>query len=465
MKIVSIPQDFNEFRSLSRTLLAQEISPTQLDFRANNELRLLSASGYRMDSQINQASTLRISPKKMRWLQNIAMFRSDDVWHLLYRLLWKIRSNAKILDNPADPDVIEGERRAKQVSRDIHKMHAFVRFNKMTIEDEEHFFAWHKPQHKIVRAGAIFFKRRFGSMRWSILSPDESVHWDLENLRFTEGVATQPTFSDSVEAHWLTYYRSIFNPARIKIKAMKKEMPVRYWESMPETRIITQLLKEAPARIEQMRLAAQPRAIVPQSKSLSELEAPCRECKSCPIACLGGKAVFGEGDEGARVMLVGEQPGDEEDLVGRPFVGPAGKILNQILQNCNLDRSKLYITNAVKHFKWEPRGKRRLHQRPNGSEILACRPWLLAELETVKPEAIVCLGATAAQSVLGIKIGVSESLEKVFRGPNGIKVFVTYHPSAILRSITQEKKDEISTAISGSLVRVMRMELALKSEN
>ena len=223
---------------------------------------------------------------------------------------------------------------------------------------------------------------------------------------------------------------------------------MRYWESMPETRIISELLAEAPARVEQMRLMAQPRATVPPHETLTELKASCRDCSACPISCSGGKAVFGEGPATARIMLVGEQSGDEEDLSGRPFIGPAGQLLNEVLESCEIDRAKLYVTNAVKHFKWEPRGKRRLHQRPNGSEILACKPWLLAELESIKPSVIVCFGSTAAQSVLGIKISLTDSLGKVFRGPNNVEVFVTYHPSAALRVPSADKRDEIVSAIA-----------------
>lgn len=454
MKNISPPKDFSEFREMSRSLIAEEIPPTEIDFCVSSDsfIKIQKYQPQLVSSPFS--SPIKVSKKQLYWMKNISMFRSDDTWNLLYRLLWKIRGNQRILENPADPDVIEAERRAKQVSRDIHKMHAFVRFKKIDVDKREYFIAWHKPQHKTLRAGAVFFKHRFGAMRWSILTPDESAHWNLETLSFTPGVETQPTFSDSVESDWLTYYESIFNPARIKVKAMKKEMPVRYWESMPETKIISRLLAEAPSRVDQMKVTAQPKVSVPLHECLSDLKAFCCECKSCPIACLGGKAVFGEGPENAHVVLVGEQPGDEEDTSGKPFVGPAGELLNRVLHSCQIDRSNLYITNAVKHFKWISRGKHRLHQRPNGSEILACKPWLNAELELIKPNFIICLGATAAQSVLGIKIGITESLEKIFSGPNNAKVLVTYHPSAALRASSDEKREEILAAIRYSLLRI-----------
>ncbi len=452
MKVLPLPEDFNDFRITARSLLNEGAPPSLVDFRAED------SSIFKVHKQPlpSPPLSLKITKERLRWLQNIAMFRSDDSWNLLYRLLWKVMGNYMILENPADPDVIEAERRAKQVSRDIHKMHAFVRFNKMEVEGNEYFVAWHRPQHKILKAGSSFFKHRFGAMRWSILTPDESAHWDLKNLNFGPGVSNQPDFSDPVVSDWLTYYESIFNPARIKIKAMKKEMPVKYWESMPETRIISRLLAEAPERVEKMKKAAQPRADIPPYRSLTELSAHCQACKACPIACLGGKAVFGEGSETARIVLVGEQPGDTEDTLGRPFLGPAGELLQNLLNECNIRRSDLYITNAVKHFKWTARDKRRLHQKPDGSDILACKPWLTAELGLIKPEFIVCLGATAAQSVLGIKISIADALEEMYSGPNNAKVFVTYHPAAALRA-PEQKKSEIITDIRKTLMQAIQL--------
>lgn len=199
MKVISPPKDFADFRSVSRSLIEEEIPPAQINFRADNDL--FREPWLPSQPPSPPSSPLKVSKNRLRWMQTISMFRSEDTWHLLYRLLWKIRANPRILENPADPDVIEAERRAKQVSRDIHKMHAFVRFNKVDTPEGEYFVAWHKPQHRILRAGAVFFKNRFGSMRWSILTPDESAHWDLQTLRFSSGVESPPAFSDSVESH------------------------------------------------------------------------------------------------------------------------------------------------------------------------------------------------------------------------------------------------------------------------
>jgi uracil-DNA glycosylase len=163
-------------------------------------------------------------------------------------------------------------------------------------------------------------------------------------------------------------------------------------------------------------------------------QAELNACRYCDLWRAATQAVAGQGPGTAPLMLVGEQPGDEEDLQGRPFVGPAGRLLRQILAEVAIDPEQLYVTNAVKHFKWEPRGKRRLHRRPNAAEVRACNPWLLREIELVQPRVIVALGATAASAVLGADLAVSDARNDLFRHPLGAAVVVTYHPAAILRS-------------------------------
>ncbi len=172
--------------------------------------------------------------------------------------------------------------------------------------------------------------------------------------------------------------------------------------------------------------------------ALSKLKADAADCKACDLWKTGTQTVFGEGKPTSTVMFIGEQPGDKEDLAGRPFVGPAGALLDKALGEAGIDRSKVYVTNVVKHFKWEPRGKRRIHKKPNGVEINACRPWLDAEIRVVKPQAIVCLGSTAAQAVIGPKFRVSVQRGEFVKSPLAPLVTATVHPSSILRAPTDE---------------------------
>jgi uracil-DNA glycosylase len=167
--------------------------------------------------------------------------------------------------------------------------------------------------------------------------------------------------------------------------------------------------------------------------NLDEVRAAARACRNCDLWERATQTVFGEGPVTARVILVGEQPGDYEDVKGRPFVGPAGKLLDEALAQAKLDRSLTYVTNAVKHFKWEPLGKRRLHKKPNAKEVAACQPWLLTEIKLIKPEVLVCLGATAAGSLFGSKVKVSTHRSQLFESDYAPQNLVTIHPSAILR--------------------------------
>jgi uracil-DNA glycosylase len=175
-------------------------------------------------------------------------------------------------------------------------------------------------------------------------------------------------------------------------------------------------------------------AFLPARLSLAALREAARGCTACPLWRTGTQTVFGEGLKRARLFLVGEQPGDREDLAGRPFVGPAGRLLDEALVEAGIDRADAYVTNAVKHFKWEPRGKRRIHQKPNWSEIAACRPWLDGELAVVQPEVLVCLGATAAQALLGREVRVTRDRGRLLETELAPAALATVHPSSILRA-------------------------------
>jgi len=320
---------------------------------------------------------------------------------------------------------------AKTVRRDIHKMRAFVRFRRIEEEGGEHFIAWFEPEHHIVRANASFFIRRFGGMRWSILTPALSIHWDKNIL--LEGLAARKEDApsqDAIEAQWKTYYGSTFNPARLKVKAMLKEMPKKYWHNMPETALVSELIQSARNR----ELAMIEKEIAaPVADTLATLQAEAGRCRRCPLFGPATQIVFGEGPERARLMFVGEQPGDQEDVQGRPFVGPAGQIFDAALAQAGLDRTQAYVTNAVKHFKFKPEGKRRIHERPNIGEVNHCRWWLKREIEIVQPDLIIALGATAARSLTGRNVAITASRGSLLESEEGVPVLVTIHPSYLLR--------------------------------
>src|SRR4051794_4771683 len=186
----------------------------------------------------------------------------------------------------------------------------------------------------------------------------------------------------------------------------------------------------------------------PATLSIETLRARAKKCEACPLYKVGTQTVFGEGPPKARIVFVGEQPGDQEDLAGKPFVGPAGRLLDEALIAAKIDRQEVYVTNAVKHFKWTPVGKRRLHQKPNSREIAACHPWLEAELAVLEPEIVVALGATAAQSLMGAKFRVTQERGKRFDVPWAGAFFATIHPAAILRGPPEERKKGLEQFIA-----------------
>jgi probable DNA metabolism protein len=385
--------------------------------------------------------------------------RYDALYRVLYRLL---NGEPELLEVASDADVSRLRGLAQAVRRDVHKTHAFVRFRRVEGAEGERFIAWHRPDHPILALAAPFFRDRFPNMRWSILTPDESCFWDGRSLHFGPGAPRSAAPShDELEELFLTYYRSIFNPARLNLAAMQTEMPVKHWSTLPEARVVGELLRDSPQRVREMleRPESAARAFVPESASLPELAASARGCEACPLHEPATQVVFGEGPGDAELVLVGEQPGDEEDRGGRPFIGPAGRVLNDALEAAGIPRSSVYVTNAVKHFKFLPRGKRRLHQRPGVGEVVACRAWLDAELRAIRPRVIVCLGNTAAQSFVGSRFNLQRYRGRIFQQPWADAWLATYHPAAILRAPSDSARAEAFEALVRDL-RTARAALA-----
>ncbi|MDQ6861186.1 MAG: UdgX family uracil-DNA binding protein [Verrucomicrobiota bacterium] len=399
------------------------------------------------------ASNFRVPKAFVELARTVALHKDERRWALLYRLVWRVtHGEPKVLEVSVDPDVALARDLEKSVRRDVHKMRAFVRFREVEHNGAKWFVAWFEPEHHIVESNARFFVDRFASMHWSILTPDRCAHWDGRELSFTAGVErSRAPREDNAEALWLTYYASIFNPARVKVHAMTAEMPMKYWNNLPEAALIPSLLKEAPRRVDQMVKKSIKKTAVaddedwrpaepPETNDLSEVAEAARGCTACHLYKIGTQTVFGEGPKRAKLMFLGEQPGDQEDLAGKPFVGPAGKLLDRALEEAGIDRGDVYVTNTVKHFKWEPRGKRRIHQTPNSREIAACRPWMETELRLVKPKLLVCLGSTAAQAIFGSAFRVTRERGKVLESPFTPRVLATVHPSSLLRQPDEESR-------------------------
>ena len=453
------PADINGFLAQASDLLAREIRPDEIDWRVEEA-----------PAQPIHATPWLWTPPAFRELASRMLLHRDPARHALtYRLLRRLRDERRLLGNPADADVARAELMARAVRRDMHKMTAFVRFRRAEARDGgEAFVAWFEPDHHIVEATAPFFARRFSNMRWSILTPARCVHWDGAALAFTPGAERRNApDGDALEDVWRAYYTAIFNPARLNLKAMAKEMPKKYWRNLPEAELIAPLTKQALARAGDMIAAAptSPRRSAPAAPAmtivaaeacdtLAELKEALPACVNCDLYRHATQVVPGEGSAQARIVFVGEQPGDEEDLTGRPFVGPAGRLLNTALDRVGIDRTQTYVTNAVKHFRFEPRGKKRIHKNPGAREIAACRGWLVRELELVRPRLVVALGATAAGSLLGKATPLRDVRGRTIRLANGLDMRATVHPSYLLRLIDEDDKKREWRALLADLQEV-----------
>lgn len=382
-------------------------------------------------------------------LARVAASHSDpERWALLYMALLRLQQQRGFLDNPADPLVLRLRRLAKAVRRDIHKMHAFVRFHELPGPGPRRSFAaWFQPDHPILQAATPFFARRFADMDWHIATPEGVARFD-GSLHFLPPVPRPDLPPDASHALWQTYFTNIFNPARIKIGAMRSEMPLKYWKNLPETRLIPQMLAEAPARVRAMAEAGatQPPAFAARVTSrirtapadtppgsLDAAQEQAGRCTRCTLCQAATQTVWGTGHPGAQLMIVGEAPGDHEDLRGQPFVGPAGQLLHAALAEAGLDPARLWLTNAVKHFKFTPRGKRRLHQTPSPDEIRHCRWWLDLERQMIAPRITLALGASAAYALTGNAAPLTPRRGTLEPALDGGPVLISWHPSLILR--------------------------------
>jgi uracil-DNA glycosylase family protein len=416
--------DFYGWRKAARALVLNDVKPSDVTWTVRgNEPELFEPAAPPLETP---HSTFNVSAKFVELAQSAILHRDPQRFAILYRLLWRLRSNHDLLAVATDPDVLLIAAMTKAVHRDQHRMKALVRFREVGREPKSRLVAWFEPEQHIVEATAPFFANRFADMPWSILTPDLCAHWDGHIVAFTPGVskADAPT-EGRLEETWLRYCAGIFNPARLKTKALQKEVPGKYRRNPPEASTIMPSMK---------RKQADPAA------DLQTLREEAANCRACPLWKDATRTVFGEGPQHARIMLVGEQPGDKEDLAGKPFVGPAGQMLDRALQDAGIDRNKVYVTNAVKHFKFVRRGKIRLHQKPNTSEIKACRPWYERELAAIKPDLVVAMGATAAQCVFGKITPINKNRGRPIDLDDGTKALVTVHPSYLLRLPDAEAK-------------------------
>ncbi|TFW32547.1 UdgX family uracil-DNA binding protein [Massilia horti] len=426
-------ENFAQWREAARELLAHGVPPEAVTWEAPDGGLFQCAPATGAPSH-NAAIPLE-EPKPaphlpralMDMLQTAACCRVPERWALLYRVVWRWQQGEHAVQSAHDPDGARLHAMVKAVHREEHDMHANIRFRERPAEaGPPRFVAWFEPRHDVLPQVAQHFVSRMGKVSWMIATPGASVLWDGATLHncgpLMDGCAG---LDGDAPALWLAYYRSLFDRPRVHAPLLCSHVPGR-WTGLPHGAP----LPPARAAPEKKRGTT---PIKPVDAEPERNPATLAECRRCDLWQHATQAVGGEGPKRAQIMLVGEQPGDQEDLAGKPFVGPAGKLLDRVCEAAGVDRAKLYVTNAVKHFKWEPRGKRRMHKTPAQREIEACSYWLEQELAREKPSVVVAMGTTALKALLDTShVTLKDTLGRPIRH-GGRWIVTIYHPSYALR--------------------------------
>lgn len=396
--------DWEGWRRATRALVLAGVEPAELTWSVAGEPEPLpdAAGGFHAPRALVSLAALAIQA------------RNPDRFGLLYSLVWRINGGEKLPEDNSDPDLALVRRMALSVRADAHRMRTNMRFLAVPEGGGTRFVGWFEPAHFVLPANAQLMARRFPDLVLSIVTPDGSAHWDRSTLLFGSG-PRHVADDEALQAWWETHRDALLEQAGSEV-------------SVPEAKS----LDEAPRPPDRPALGP----VVLHIKADPALLRSARDassCHRCPLYEPATQTVFGEGPAEAGVMFVGEQPGDQEDTIGRPFVGPAGQIMDRAMEEAGIDRRTVYVTNAVKHFKFTPRGKRRIHQTPEVPEIQACGLWLDVERAHVRPRLLVLMGGSAARAVLGRAVTISRERGRAIRTSDGQTVFVTVHPSFLLR--------------------------------
>jgi uracil-DNA glycosylase len=366
--------------------------------------------------------------------------REPGRFDLLYRLVWRANAGERVLEMDSDAEMRRARGLAFAVRAEAHRMRTQIRY--LPIEDDAttRYIGWYEPAHYVLEANTQLVAKRFPDLAFSILTPDGGAHWDGRKLRFSPGLTRRAVKDDAaLRSWWQAHGAGLLRQARIGTSVPAAEE-----------------LDEAPRAPDRPALGPVVLPLAPDTP-LQDAMREASDCRRCDLWEPATQTVFGEGPAHAKVIFVGEQPGDQEDVIGRPFVGPAGQIMDRAMEEAGLDRRTVYITNAVKHFKFEPRGKRRIHKTPETPEIRACRFWLDVELVRLQPKLVVAMGGTAARAVLGRAVTITRERGRLIALADGQSAFVTVHPSFLLRLPDEEAKAREYRAFVGDLRKVLQL--------
>ncbi len=392
--------DWDGWRRATRALVLAGVEPADVQW----------AVGDPSDPLPEGSGTFSVSGALVAMAAQAFQARDAERFGLLYSLLWRSHAGEKPLERADDPDVRLARRMAHAVRAEAHRMRTHLRFLRLP----DQLLGWYAPAHFVLESNAQLIARRFPTQAFSIVTPDGSAHWDGSALRFGAG-ARGIDADATLAAWWEDHAAAVLEDCR------------------PGTAIPpAEDLDEAPRPPDQPPIGPVVLDLAPDP-GLHRAILDAAACRRCALHEPATQTVFGEGPANARVMFVGEQPGDQEDIIGRPFVGPAGQLLDQAMEQAGIDRRAIYITNAVKHFKFVPRGSRRIHQPPDAEEIQICRFWLDVERTRLRPSLIVLMGGSGARAVLGRPVTVMRERGRPFLLEDGTNAFITVHPSYLLR--------------------------------
>jgi probable DNA metabolism protein len=403
--VLKAETDWEGWRQATRALILAGIEPEALTW----------AVGSGETAPIPEATGSFHVPRALVSLAAQAIqARNPDRFGLLYSLVWRINAGEKLLEDETDPDLSLVRRLALEVRADAHRMRTNMRFLPVQEDGGTRFLGWFEPAHFVLPANAQLITRRFPDLALTIVTPDGAAHWDGSSLLFGSGLRHAED-DEALQAWWERHRDRLLEQATPDV-------------SVPEAESVD----EAPRSPDLPPLGP----VVLHTKADPALRRSAKDalsCRRCPLYEPATQTIFGEGPPDAPVMFVGEQPGDQEDTIGRPFVGPAGQMMDRAMEEAGIDRRTIYVTNAVKHFKFTPRGKRRIHQTPEVPEIQACSFWLDVERTHIRPRLLVLMGGSAARAVLGRAVTISRERGRPIQMPDGQTVFVTVHPSFLLR--------------------------------
>jgi len=403
--------DWTGWRRAARGLVLAGVEPDRLTWRAGGH-----------GDPIPEASGGFTLPKMLVHLAaQTFQAREPERFGLLYSLVWRAHHGTLDPHDTTDPDLRLARQWALAVRADAHRMRTHQRFLPVSGDGGTRYLGWYAPDHFVLEGNARLLAARDPGRGFTLVTPDGSAHHDRDGLRFGVGLK-DPGDDDTLAAWWEAHRDSILAAADDG-------------GGLPPA----EALDEAPRPQD---LPALGPVVLPagQTSASGPIARHARGCERCALHGPATQTVAGEGPIGARVMVVGEQPGDQEDVIGRPFVGPAGQLLDRALEEAGIDRRVLYVTNAVKHFKFTTRGRRRIHESPAQDEIETCRFWLDAERAAVNPALIVLLGGSAGRAVLGRPVAVTRERGRPFRLPDGGNAFLTVHPSYLLRQPDEETR-------------------------